>query len=98
VTGDGQQFIAGKRRHGTTADLNRVINPASGEVLDIGALGGPEDVDEAVGAASDAFPAWSRSTPAERSELLLRWADELEAHSDELADSCSNRARTPAAA
>jgi betaine-aldehyde dehydrogenase len=85
MSGDGQQFIAGKRRHGATADLNRVITPASGEVLDIGALAGVQDVEDAVGAARDAFPTWSRTTPAERSELLLRWADALEARSDELA-------------
>jgi betaine-aldehyde dehydrogenase len=85
VIGDGQQFIAGKRRHGATADLNRVTNPASGEVLDIGPLAGVQDVEEAVGAARDAFPTWSHTTPAERSELLLRWADALEARSDELA-------------
>ncbi|MGC7100590.1 gamma-aminobutyraldehyde dehydrogenase [Amycolatopsis lurida] len=78
------QFIAGKHRDGSGAD-NQVINPATGEGLDTGTLATAEDVEEAVGAAHDAFTSWSRTTPADRADLLLRWADQLEVRFDELA-------------
>lgn len=81
----GQQFIAGKRRSGTSGKQTSVTNPATGEILAIGNLAGPEDVHEAVAAARAAFTEWSRTTPAERSEALLRWADRLQARSEEFA-------------
>ncbi|MFC9502863.1 gamma-aminobutyraldehyde dehydrogenase [Streptomyces sp. NPDC057002] len=82
----GQQFIAGKRRSGTSGEQYSVTNPATGEVLATDTLAGPEDVREAVAAARAAFAAWSRTTPAERSEAMLRWADQLQARSEEFAD------------
>jgi aminobutyraldehyde dehydrogenase len=42
-------------------------------------------VDRAVAAAAAAFPAWSETTPAERSLLLLRLADRIEGSAEELA-------------
>ncbi|MES2261217.1 MAG: aldehyde dehydrogenase family protein [Pseudomonadota bacterium] len=42
------------------------------------------DVDDAVAAASAAFPAWSRTMPQERGDLLGRVAQELFARQDEL--------------
>ncbi|MER5223252.1 gamma-aminobutyraldehyde dehydrogenase [Streptomyces flaveus] len=82
----GQQFIAGKRRSGTSGEQHSVTNPATGEVLATDTLAGPEDVHEAVAAARAAFAEWSRTTPAERSEAMLRWADRLQARSEEFAD------------
>ncbi|GGK98788.1 gamma-aminobutyraldehyde dehydrogenase [Streptomyces flaveus] len=82
----GQQFIAGKRRSGTSGEQHSVTNPATGEVLATDTLAGPEDVNEAVAAARAAFAEWSRTTPAERSEAMLRWADRLQARSEEFAD------------
>ncbi|NGO41834.1 gamma-aminobutyraldehyde dehydrogenase [Streptomyces ureilyticus] len=81
----GQQFIAGKRRSGTSGERYEVTNPATGEVLATDTLAGPEDVDEAVAAARAVFAEWSRTTPAERSEAMLRWADQLEARAEEFA-------------
>ncbi|QOV33180.1 gamma-aminobutyraldehyde dehydrogenase [Streptomyces ferrugineus] len=81
----GTQFIAGKRRPGTSGEEFAVTNPATGEVLAIDSLAGAQDVDEAVAAARAAFAEWSRTTPVERSEALLRWADQLQARADEFA-------------
>jgi betaine-aldehyde dehydrogenase len=81
----GTQFIAGKRRRGTSGEQFSVTNPATGEVLAVDTLAGPEDVDEAVAAARAAFAEWSRATPAERSEALLRWADRLEERAEDVA-------------
>ncbi|EFL20517.1 aldehyde dehydrogenase (NAD) family protein [Streptomyces himastatinicus ATCC 53653] len=81
----GQQFIAGKRRPGGSAEQMSVTNPATGEVLATDTLASPEDVHEAVTAARHAFGDWSRTTPAERAEAMLRWADLLQARGEELA-------------
>ncbi len=81
----GLQFIGGKRRPGTSGRPFSVTNPATGEVLATDVLAGPDDVNEAVAAARAAFAAWSRTTPAERSDALLRWANVLESRAGELA-------------
>jgi acyl-CoA reductase-like NAD-dependent aldehyde dehydrogenase len=62
-------------------------NPATGEVLARVAEGDAEDVDRAVRAARRAFDdgKWVRLPPAERERVLLRVADLIEQHADELA-------------
>lgn len=64
-----------------------VINPSNGQVLVQESLGGAHEVDLAVQAARRAFETgpWSRMRPAERTRLLLKLADALEHHGDELA-------------
>jgi aldehyde dehydrogenase (NAD+) len=63
-------------------------NPATGEVLARVAEADREDVDRAAKAARRAFDAgpWRAMRPAERERLLLRIADLIEAHADELAE------------
>lgn len=55
-----------------------VINPATEAVIGRVALGSVEDVDAAVAAARKAFPAWSRTTPDHRAELLERLCEVIE--------------------
>ncbi|MGW2328601.1 gamma-aminobutyraldehyde dehydrogenase [Streptomyces sp. NPDC001700] len=81
----GQQFIAGKRRGGGSREQLTVTNPATGEVLATDTMASPDDVHEAVTAAAQAFGDWSRTTPGERSEAMLRWADILQERAEELA-------------
>lgn len=57
-------------------------NPATGEVLARVAAASPADVDRAVKAARAAFEDWSKTSPAERSAILLRIADDLEKKAD----------------
>jgi acyl-CoA reductase-like NAD-dependent aldehyde dehydrogenase len=72
------------------------VDAASGEQIVIEAPGNrqpiasvprgrAEDIDRAVAAARQAFPAWSRVVPRERGRLLLRIADAVEARVEELA-------------
>jgi malonate-semialdehyde dehydrogenase (acetylating)/methylmalonate-semialdehyde dehydrogenase len=64
-----------------------VLNPATGEELDRTPLSTVEDVDAAVKAATNAFPAW-RATPAvERARILFRLKALLDEHKDGLAES-----------
>jgi aminomuconate-semialdehyde/2-hydroxymuconate-6-semialdehyde dehydrogenase len=61
------------------------INPATAEVIATIPDSDDRDVDDAVRAAKAAFPAWSRKSAAERSNLLLKLADLIEKNLDDLA-------------
>jgi aminomuconate-semialdehyde/2-hydroxymuconate-6-semialdehyde dehydrogenase len=61
------------------------INPATAEVIAQIPDSDERDVDDAVKAARAAFPAWSRTPAAERSNLLLKLAGLIERDLDELA-------------
>ena len=63
-----------------------LINPATGEGFATAAVATFEHVDLAVAAARQAQPAWARLSVGERAQLLLRVADALEAHAEELAE------------
>jgi acyl-CoA reductase-like NAD-dependent aldehyde dehydrogenase len=67
---------------GATLD---VLNPHNATVLATVAEAGEADVDRAVEAATRAFPAWSSLAASERGRRLLRLADAIEAHGEELA-------------
>ncbi|MCL8382925.1 MULTISPECIES: aldehyde dehydrogenase family protein [Xanthobacter] len=61
------------------------VNPSTGEVLATVALGEAEDIDRAVHAARTAFEGdWSRWKPFDRQALMLRIADRIEAHFEDL--------------
>ncbi|EGU83420.1 hypothetical protein FOXB_06080 [Fusarium oxysporum f. sp. conglutinans Fo5176] len=66
-----------------------VYNPATGELIsDLIPVAGNEDVDEAVACANEAFKPnspWRQMTHTERREILLRFADLLEANQERLA-------------
>src|SRR3984893_17718695 len=60
-------------------------NPATGELLATVAEGDAEDINRAVTAARKAFEGpWSKFKPYERQQLLLKLADLVEQHFDEL--------------
>lgn len=61
------------------------VNPATGEVIARIPDSDARDVDAAVQAAKRAFPAWSKTSAAERSRLLLKLADLIEKNLEELA-------------
>jgi betaine-aldehyde dehydrogenase len=71
---DGAQFIGGRLRSGTSGRTQDVTNPATGERIYSYELAGTADVDDAVAAASAAFPGWAGATPGERSDALHRFA------------------------
>ncbi|HUP44947.1 MAG TPA: aldehyde dehydrogenase [Thermoanaerobaculia bacterium] len=61
------------------------IGPATGDVIAQIPDSDGRDIEAAVAAARRAFPAWSRTPAVERSRLLMRVADLIEANLDELA-------------
>jgi len=81
-----QMFIGGRWVDSTGGDVQEVKNPATGEPIATVPKGTAEDVDRAVAAARKAYDdVWVDSTPRERSEALLKIADAIEKHGDELA-------------
>ncbi|MEU9552308.1 gamma-aminobutyraldehyde dehydrogenase [Streptomyces werraensis] len=71
---DGAQFIAGRLTKGASGRTHAVVDPATGEEVYTYDLAGADDVDAAVAAAREAFPAWAAATPGERSDALHRFA------------------------
>src|SRR5579884_2661032 len=76
-------FIGGERvaSDRTFEDLSPIDETLLGEI----AAGGAREVEQAVRAAQQAFPAWAALGPQERGEYLRRFADSIEAHLEELA-------------
>ena len=74
---DTQMLIGSKFVDGTEAP-EAVINPKTEETIVKLPDASPAQVDAAVEAAAKAFQTWSRTTPAERSALLLKLADAID--------------------
>ena len=78
-------FIDGKWQAGTGGEMQPVINPSTGETIAEVPKGTEADVDRAVQAAKKAFENdWYDTTPAERSSMLLKLANAIEEHAEEL--------------
>lgn len=79
-------YIDGKWVEAASGRSFATHNPATGEELAQVAEGDAEDIDRAVDAARRAFEGpWSKFKPAERQRLLLKLADLVEQHIEELA-------------
>jgi aldehyde dehydrogenase (NAD+) len=80
-----QMLINGKWIDAASGKRFESRNPATGELLATVAEGDSEDVNRAVVAARKAFEgAWSKFKPYERQRLLLKFADLVECHFEEL--------------
>ncbi len=75
---DGQ-FVTGE------GQAEPILNPANGEQIAAVPEASFEQVNRAVNGAQRAFAQWRRTTPASRSNLLLRLADLVERHAEEFA-------------
>tara|TARA_R110002110_G_scaffold31590_3_gene111032 strand:- start:951 stop:2459 length:1509 start_codon:yes stop_codon:yes gene_type:complete len=75
-----QLFIDGNLTDATNGGLYQSINPATGAVIAKIAVATATDVDRAVAVARQAFSsgAWSKTTPRERMDILLRFARFIE--------------------
>lgn len=78
-------FIAGELVPPRGGRYQDDIEPATGAPIARVPDSDAQDVDRAVAAASDAFPAWAATTAAARSVVLLRIADLIDANLDRLA-------------
>jgi betaine-aldehyde dehydrogenase len=93
-----QNFIDGEFVDAADGATEEVTNPANGEAIAEMPLSTEEDVNRAVAAAKRAFGEWSVTPPGERAGALLKLADLIEEHADELADLEAADAGKPRAA
>jgi betaine-aldehyde dehydrogenase len=93
-----QQWIAGAWVDSVSGQVVDVLNPADGQVIASVPASGPEDVDRAVKAAAAAFADWQRTTPQDRSLMLLKLADAVESRAHELGALESRNGGKPRAA
>jgi 1-pyrroline dehydrogenase len=77
-------YIGGSWRPASDGATTHVVNPATGEAMATVPAATVADVDDAVAAASAAFPEWANKTPRQRSEALFQVADVIEENLDEL--------------
>lgn len=77
--------LIGGRETAATSDTFPAVDASTGTHLADIARGSAADIDAAVDAAEKAFPSWARTSPEERSALLLKLADAVEAHIERLA-------------
>jgi malonate-semialdehyde dehydrogenase (acetylating)/methylmalonate-semialdehyde dehydrogenase len=78
-------WIAGRARAAATKRYGEITNPATGEVIRHVPLGDASDVDAAVTAAADAFPAWRAYPPLRRARIMMRFRELMDAHRKDLA-------------
>ncbi|MGV8997236.1 MAG: gamma-aminobutyraldehyde dehydrogenase [Parvibaculaceae bacterium] len=74
-------FIGGAFVSGEGVD-EEILNPATGALIAKIPSASKSQIDAAVAAASKAFVTWGRTTPGERSGLLLKLADRIEAEAE----------------
>ncbi|CAI8609938.1 unnamed protein product [Vicia faba] len=82
-----QHLINGKFVDAASGKTFPTYDPRTGEVIAQVAEGDAEDINRAVSAAREAFDngPWPKMTAYERSRILLRFADLVEKHNDEIA-------------
>jgi betaine-aldehyde dehydrogenase len=78
-----QNFIGGEYRDAADGKTAPLINPSTGQEFAVSPVSSAEDIDAACTAARNAFESWRETTPAERSVMLLKIADAMEARADE---------------
>jgi betaine-aldehyde dehydrogenase len=90
-----QNFIDGEFVDPVEGETEPILNPATGEPIAVAPKSTAADVDRAVAAAKAAFDGWAATTPGERALALLKIADAIEEHADEIAELESDNAGKP---
>jgi aldehyde dehydrogenase (NAD+) len=88
-------YIGGEWRAAAGKDTIAVVNPADEQVIAHVPAGIAEDVDAAVFAAHEAFPAWAATPPAERAARIAALRDVLVARKDEIAETVTAELGAP---
>jgi malonate-semialdehyde dehydrogenase (acetylating)/methylmalonate-semialdehyde dehydrogenase len=84
-----RNYIDGEWVESGSEDYREVVNPATMRTLAKVPIGCAEDVEAAVGAAQEAFPAWRRTTPLTRARYFFRLKELLEEHFETVSRVCT---------
>ncbi|WJN59792.1 aldehyde dehydrogenase [Pseudomonas sp. SO81] len=84
---EGRAFIHGEYTEAAAADTFECISPVDGRLLGLVASCDAADAELAVKDARATFESgvWSRLAPVKRKEIMIRFADLIDAHAEELA-------------
>src|SRR3954471_19470969 len=81
-----QHWIAGALTDAGSTRTSPVYNPATGQVAAELLLADAADVDQAIGAAWDAFPGWSQTSVSARTKIMFAFRELVNAHAQQLAE------------
>ncbi|MDW5595728.1 gamma-aminobutyraldehyde dehydrogenase [Conexibacter stalactiti] len=84
-TGPYRNVVGGELLDARDGATQTIVEPATGASLAEVPRGGAADVEHAVSVAAAAFETWGQTTPQERQVALLKLAELVERHSEELA-------------
>jgi betaine-aldehyde dehydrogenase len=79
-----RNFINGASVDAADGGTSDLVDPTTGQVFATAPVSTRADVDAAYAAAANAFETWGTTTPSERQAALLKIADAIESHADEL--------------
>ena len=79
-----RNYVGGKPADTVSGRTSPIIDPVTEQVIAHAPVSEAADVDAAMRAAADAFPAWRDTTPSERQKLLLKVADAIESRAEEI--------------
>jgi acyl-CoA reductase-like NAD-dependent aldehyde dehydrogenase len=84
---EGRAFVNGQYQDALSGETRVTVNPGNGKKLADVANCGTEDADRAVEIARASFErgTWANMAPADRKMVLVRWAELIEDHGDEIA-------------
>ncbi len=84
---EGRAFVNGRYQEALAGETRATMSPADGKKLADVANCGTEDADRAVEIARATFDSgvWSAMAPADRKMIMVRWAELIEEHADEIA-------------
>ncbi len=88
-------YIDGAWVKPSTSSTTEVINPTTEKPVTVIAMGAEADVDAAVTAARNAFPAFAATTPQERAELLRAIGAGIRAREPDLAEAITTEMGAP---
>ena len=92
-----QNYIDGAFVTPSGTEMLDVISPVDESIVAHSPISDAADVEAAMSAAASAFETWGKTTPGERQKVLLKLADAIEAHSDEIVEAQSRNTGQPKA-
>ncbi|NUS40958.1 MAG: gamma-aminobutyraldehyde dehydrogenase [Terrabacter sp.] len=78
-----RNFIGGQYVDPDGDSTTDIVDPSSAQVVAKAPVSSQSDVDRAYAAAAKAFETWGDTTPSERQQALLKFADAIEARADD---------------
>ena len=79
-----RNFVNGVSVDAVEGGTSELVDPTTGQVFATAPVSTKADIDAAYAAAASAFEAWGNTTPSERQKALLKIADAIEEHAEEL--------------